>query len=428
MKKLLLITPFFPPQHAAASLRTASFARAWSQMGADVTVLTTKKRPDQRGMPVSIPGIKVQEINYQIKDFLERARADHKQGQRDESAAGRIQEGSAAKVKRWTGAYSAARMPDVTDAWVAPAVQWAKDNGPWDVVVSSIGPYTAHLVALKLKRGGAALRWVADYRDLWTGNHIYHGLFPFTLREKFLERQCLAVVDHVTAVSAPLANWLRQRTKAPVDVVPNGFDPTNGRSVGETSESVDEFRLVYTGSIHQRGQSPVPLLKALKLLDQRNKEGARTIRLVIAGSSEPQWRECASRLGIEHMLDSRGVIPQQEALDLQASADALVVLDWDQIGAGVLTTKLCEYLPCTSPVLAVGGRQGVGDCVIEQVLQSTGRGVHLGSDEHHIADVIESLVANPDSLGIKANQREVDAYQRPEIARKMWRYLDNETD
>ena len=50
MKRLLLVTPFFPPQHAAASLRTASFASAWSELGADVTVLTTKKRHDQQGM------------------------------------------------------------------------------------------------------------------------------------------------------------------------------------------------------------------------------------------------------------------------------------------------------------------------------------------------------------------------------------------
>ena len=420
MKRLLLVTPFFPPQHAAASLRTASFASAWSELGADVTVLTTKKRHDQQGMPSVFAGVDVQEIPFKVKGFVERARAGHKREQLDERNANQAQEGKAAKVKRWTGAYSAARMPDVTDAWVGPAVDWGKRNGPWDIVVSSIGPYTAHLVALKLKQAGVVGQWVGDYRDLWTGNHIYHGLFPFTIKEKYLERRCLAAMDHVTAVSSPLASWLRQRIKAPIHVVPNGFDPAIERPVEPSAENSRVFRLVYTGSIHQRGQSPEPLLKALKILDGRRDKAMLPIQLVVAGSSESLWRSHAIQLGIEHLIDGRGLLSQEESLCLQANANALIVLDWNHVDAGVLTTKLCEYLPCDAPVLAIGGRLGEGDCVIAQVLQATGRGVHLGDNECHIAEVIESLLAHPDALGLVKNEAEISVYERPRIAKKMW--------
>ena len=42
--RILLVSPYFPPQQAIASLRAHSFASAWSSAGVEVTVLTTRKR------------------------------------------------------------------------------------------------------------------------------------------------------------------------------------------------------------------------------------------------------------------------------------------------------------------------------------------------------------------------------------------------
>src|SRR5438034_424404 len=83
----------------------------------------------------------------------------------------------------------------------------------------SSGPYTAHLLAMQLKRDRIARTWIADFRDLWTANHLYRGLFPFTLRERQLERQCLHAADVITTVSQGLASELRARTSKPVEVI-----------------------------------------------------------------------------------------------------------------------------------------------------------------------------------------------------------------
>ena len=76
----------------------------------------------------------------------------------------------------------------------------------------------------------------------------------------------------------------------------------------------------------------------------------------------------------------------------------------------------------------MGGQEGVADGVIEQVLNRTGRGVHLGSDEQRIADAIDALLGDPNALGISTNIEAVEAYQRPEIAKRMWCYLDSAID
>ena len=69
--RILLVSPYFPPQRAVASLRAHSFASAWSAAGADVTVLTTPKRPDQAGWPMPVEGFEVDEIPYRAPRVLE---------------------------------------------------------------------------------------------------------------------------------------------------------------------------------------------------------------------------------------------------------------------------------------------------------------------------------------------------------------------
>ena len=54
--RILLVSPYFPPQNAVASLRTHAFASWWARAGEDVTVLTTVKRSHQRGLDLDCDG------------------------------------------------------------------------------------------------------------------------------------------------------------------------------------------------------------------------------------------------------------------------------------------------------------------------------------------------------------------------------------
>ena len=64
--------------------------------------------------------------------------------------------------------------------WGVAAVRRIR-GGKWDLVISTHGPYACHAIAYWLRRTERAGRWVADFRDLWVGNHIYPGLPPFTI-------------------------------------------------------------------------------------------------------------------------------------------------------------------------------------------------------------------------------------------------------
>jgi glycosyltransferase involved in cell wall biosynthesis len=418
--RILLVSPFFPPLHAVASLRTYGFARAWSQAGCQVTVLTTVKRPDQSGLPRPMDGLRVVEIDYGVPALLERLRAHHKAGPPAPPAAGpapapprrrRVLD-LLRRFRQRTGIFASVRMPDLTDWWVEPALAWARLQPAWDVVVSSAGPYTAHLVARTLKKEDCGRLWVAEFRDLWTENHIYRGLFPFTLKERWQEKRCLREADLLVTVTKDLAEKLRARTSRPVEVIYNGYDPESMALLPAAPFFPPDgvCRLVYSGTWYPQGQDPMPLLRVLCRLQARQPDLGRRFALVIAGWSGPLWRDLAARHGLANLVQVLGVLPHEENLRLERDASALLLLDWNDPRQGVMTGKVFEYLSASAPILTVGG---AADSTLAQLIRRTGRGFHLGADEERITRALTDLLDAPARLQQSADQRFLGELTRP---------------
>lgn len=413
--RILIVSPYFPPQPAVAALRVHAFARDWAAAGHQVTVLTTTKRADQRGMERPGDGFELVELDYRVPRVLERLRAEHKSANGDSAnvSAKSSDDGRGRRLSRWrrvrerTGIFASVRMPDLTGWWIRPAVRWARQraarDGSFDVVVSSSGPYTAHLVARALRRREDARTWAADFRDLWTDNHHFSGLFPFTLREWWLERDCLARADLIVTVSEGLARTLRAKTIRPVRLVPNGFDPDDFTTLSAAPAFTDDGirRLVYTGTLYVNQQDPMPLLRTMRTLRQEQPEFAARFRLVVAGADTAPWRERAAEVGVNDLMEDRRLLPRAEALRLQRDAQALLLIDWPDSDQGVLTGKLFEYLHASAPILLMNAQP---QSPLAEYIREAGRGhiVPSGDDDQLRARLLQ-LVLNPASLATESN-------------------------
>ncbi len=382
-----------------------------------MTVLTTSKRPDQRGLEMCCDGFELVELPYDAPRVFEVLRRLYKS--KPGSGVDRAETISASgwamralgRLRARTGVLGSVRMPDLTDYWVKPAVRWCRAQPPWDVVVSCCGPYTAHLVALELRRQRRAKRWVADFRDLWVDNHIYRGLFPFTLRERVLERRCLEQADLVVTVSETLAELLRAKTRKPLEVVYNGFDPAESESLPQSRIFPDDgnVRLVYTGTLYRDGQNPAPLLEAMRTLRQDNPDLAGRLRLVVVGRGYEYWANLAQQYEVAELVEANEAVDRSEALRMQRDADALVLVDWSDPKAGVLTGKLFEYLSVRAPILVVGGS---AESAMAQMVGKVGRGFHLGVDVKRIIDALTSLLTAPQQLHTEPNHELIASFTR----------------
>ena len=70
--KILIIAKYFPPQNGIASLRPHSWAKWWSNLGHEVTVVSTKKIPRENDLKLDCSGFDLIEIPVPVESFLDR--------------------------------------------------------------------------------------------------------------------------------------------------------------------------------------------------------------------------------------------------------------------------------------------------------------------------------------------------------------------
>jgi len=232
-----------------------------------------------------------------------------------------------------------------------------------DIIFASGPPYTQLLTAAAISQE-TGIPWVCELRDLWVDNHNY----PYTtwrrrIEEK-LETRTLSTASAFITVSEPLAEKIRRKYKAPVHVVPNGFDPPDFPDKRSNTFSAEKLHLAYTGFIYSGKQDIRPLLEAISIV----KQSAKSVVLHLYGRSLGDVVEQAKVLNISDSVHYHGVVPYRESLDAQRSVDALVFLNWnDAQQTGVYSGKLFEYLGARRPIVCVGTTPTVAsDLILER--------------------------------------------------------------
>lgn len=387
---ILVTTIFFPPQNLIASQRPYVWARTWARLGHDVTVLTVEKDEYAADkLSKSFQGFRVVQIpvGFVIQGLRQRRRdpqvlLDHPK------AASSNEPSWKSRLVSWLkrrGLMSSVRWPDAFDLVLLNA--WRDlPSDRFDVIVSSFGPHASLAMGYLAKRRNPNAKWVLDFRDLWVGNHVYPGIWPFTYIETLLERFYVRHADMVVTVSDALANELRARyPQKKIVVSPNGFDPeeaVNGPSLPADFKN-NHFTIVYTGSLHEDQRNPEPLFEAIAKLPS---EVRFKIRVKFAGPIPDFLPPLVTKHGLDEVVRLLGKRPREESLRLQAEADVLLFLEkqHDESRDGVLTGKLFEYLVTGRPIWAVGvgPRSTVGKLLSEaQASKAFGSEIsHLTAD------------------------------------------------
>jgi hypothetical protein len=176
--------------------------------------------------------------------------------------------------------------------------------------------------------------------------------------EEDVVREASAVV-FVTDETADLVmtkypdEWRRK-----VSVVPHGFD---ARLCGAASRSADRrlpMRMVYTGRFYAGVRTPLPLLRALAELNEREPLSG-SLEVLFLGPHVEEFEREAAALGVASFVRFRGRVPAVEAASAAAEADVLLVIDAPSDGpSAFLPSKLFDYLPFRRPILGVTTEPG----------------------------------------------------------------------
>ena len=127
-----------------------------------------------------------------------------------------------------------------------------------DILLISSSPYpTSHIAAYKIKNNSDKdIKWIADYRDLWSLNSNY-SFNKLRFFDRKYEQKIMKSADKIVTVSKPWAQKQASFLKRHIDVVPNGYTINKKRS--EIISQLpglenDKIYILYVGAIYFNSQ------------------------------------------------------------------------------------------------------------------------------------------------------------------------------
>lgn len=365
MKRLLVVTYYFPPSGGAGVQRVLKWVKYLRDFDVEPVVLTVNagaypEVDETLGRDVPA-GVEVHRTRS-LDPFGVYARLTGRSRRGAVAdATGRISSGGswAERVARWARAN--VFLPDARIGWVPFAVREAlrlTQASRFDAVLTSGPPHSAHLVGRVLHRR-TGLPWIADFRDPWTDIH-YNEALPRTPAARTLDEamEC-SVLRHatvVTTVSPSLQRLLAakvDRSPADIRIIYNGYDAEDFEAEPPEPDSLC-FTLSYLGTLY--GQ-PGALWQSLARLRERGEVDRLRVRLV--GRMPPDTVHTLKAHGLSEEVEVVPYVSHDEAVQEMRRATALLLTieAWPHSEI-IMPGKMYEYLAAGRPIVGLGPTDG----------------------------------------------------------------------
>ena len=259
---------------------------------------------------------------------------------------------------------------------------------------------------------------IFDFRDLWTENINFKGLFPFNVYEQLQEYRWCRLADVITTVSEPLARVLEKKHHKKVQIVLNGFDPEdrmNNKQVEKLDSS--KINILYTGTIYRGFQNPSPLFEALKSLIEDDYPGISDLLITFAGKNTTEAEKLAEKYGVQSQVNCFGFLKRETILSLQECADILLFLDYNsENGDGILTGKLYEYMFSGTRIWTIGKVNRAS-----RIIEENDLGEVYGNDVEKIKEALKVLLVekHPGKFSLELLTEKLRHYTRGYQAQRM---------
>jgi glycosyltransferase involved in cell wall biosynthesis len=231
---------------------------------------------------------------------------------------------------------------------------------------------------------------VADFRDPWTDVFYYVNLKRIRLAvaiDKFLEKSVLTTANAVVTVSPTIAKLLHRKAANNYSVIYNGYDKDDFDKI-EPLPDDGKFHILHAGHLAVN-QNPVGLWTALKMFTEQNKTFAEKLQLDFYGSIHSRVRQALSDAGLQPFTKFYTYVSHEELVAVIKRAELLFFVVPDcAYAAGILTSKLFDYMGAGRPILGIGPEDGDAAAILFQN--------HLGnmvnaSDRHEILTFLKLL-------------------------------------
>lgn len=361
LKKVLIITYYWPPGGGAGVQRWVKFSKYLGNFGFEPIVITVN--PEKASYPLTDYSLEdeIKTIKVIRTGTFEPFRFYKKLlGKKEIPYAGfanETQPGTSEKLSRFIrGNFF---IPDARKGWnrfVLPVARELIDKYHIKNMVTTSPPHSTQLIGLKLK-SEFDLNWIADLRDPWTDIYYYNLMYHTSMAaayDKKLESRVLNGADYVVAVSRSIkklfAGKLGKGEEGKIHVIPNGYDESDFENRQSSRNST--FIITYTGTIADNYHIE-NFLNAVARLRSEN------ITLRFVGRVSDKYKDLIRSLELGNRTTYIDHVKHQEAIKYMLSSDLLLLAIPDVANnEGILTGKLFEYLASGKKIIGIGPAQG----------------------------------------------------------------------
>ena len=365
MKRVLIITYYWPPNGGAGVYRWLKFAKYLPAHGWKPVIYT----PANPELTAFDPGLSkdvasdLEVIKRPITEPFSLYKRFTGRAQNEKIQTGFLNESGRSgwrdRLALWVR--SNFFIPDARIWWVRPSIRFLRDHlhdQPVDAIITTGPPHSMHLIGRGLKRT-LGFPWLADFRDPWTDIDFFGQLKLTRWADRAhhrMEQSVLREADQVVTVSSQWAKDLAGLGGRPVDVITNGYDPADLPTGERTTD--DDWSLVHVGALSPTRDVPA-LWTRLAAMCSTDPEFARRLKLRFIGPVDRGVLDSVAHAGLAANLEPVRRVDHAEAMrEMNRARVLLLPVNDTPNHLGILPGKLFEYLSVQRPILAVGPADG----------------------------------------------------------------------
>ena len=429
MKRVLIISYYWPPAGGISVIRPLKLAKYIGQLGWE-PVICTAENPhypfiDENAIndiPEGLEIIKVPII--EPYEFYKRLT-----GQNQKSALADVIQNAPKRsflhnLSVWVrGNFF---IPDARCLWIKPVVneliEYLKDN-PVDAIITTGPPHSVNRIGYLLNKK-INLPWLADFQDPWT-QVDYYKHFKISKwahrKHRKMENQIFENADLITIVSNSWKTDLEHIGANNVEVVPLGYDPID---FSENIKLDSKFTLTHLGLLGE-DRNPTVLIEVIANLCKLDSNFSKYFRLQLVGKVNDRLKNLVKELDLSEHVRFIRQVNRDEALEImQASQLLLLLLNKAENVGGRIPGKVFEYFGARRPVLSLGPT----NTDIEKMLSEAGAGENIDySDNSQLKIYLQNQLNRFLNEGINSTSNSVKKFTHKEVSATFAKHLETIT-
>lgn len=409
MKRILIISELFYPKNAIGALRPTKIRKYLTEKGCTVDVITksfSEKDSFENGRIWRIDAVADTESSVTA--------APHSP---DKGLIKELKRAKRTLISIKSSKHYCRDVMRFIDTHPVPISEY-------DAVFTTFGPVSSVLIGLELKKRYPKIKWLCDFRDPMVVEEVSVFLKPYM---RALQNRACRAADKIIAVSdGYLKRICNGRYSDKSYMIPNGYDPSDIPDM-PSAKTDGVLHFAYVGTLYEGKRKITPLFRALRELADEGKLELQKLCFDYAGRDFHFLCEQARYYNLNCILKDHGMLKRAECLDLQSSADFLILCTWNNRGEeGVFPGKFLEYMLFNKPIIAlVDGNRANSEvaCVMREGNFGTACEL-LGGEKDYSAlkAYIEKqyrLFEEHRSLEFAPSQKVLDRYNYENIIRRI---------